>query len=73
MEIRTKALLDLLEIVEQGDIINLAEKISVNLENQGKIRQIGENAREKMEKEFSFEVVGKKLESIYERVLNDKK
>ena len=60
-------------IVEQGDIINLAEKISVNLENQGKIRQIGENAREKMEKEFSFEVVGKKLESIYERVLNDKK
>jgi glycosyltransferase involved in cell wall biosynthesis len=59
-------------ILEQCKVVSMAERIVESLRNPQKLKRMGENAREKMEKEFSFEVVGRRLREIYESVLNEK-
>jgi glycosyltransferase involved in cell wall biosynthesis len=59
-------------ILEQCKVVSMAERIVESLRNPRKLKRMGENARKKIEKEFSFEVVGRKLRKIYESVLDGK-
>jgi len=53
-----------------GDPLDLAEAIIQLLQNPRKSRKLGENARETVVQNYSYEVVGKNLSKIYQLVLD---
>lgn len=53
-------------IVEPGDIQGLADKICYLLENEQVAKRLGQKAREKCEREFSFDNLEKKLSYIFD-------
>src|SRR3989338_3843120 len=53
-------------LVRPGDPEDLASKLFEILEDQSKARKMGQGGRKRMERWFSFKVVGDKLEEIYE-------
>jgi glycosyltransferase involved in cell wall biosynthesis len=52
-------------IVEKNDYLKLSEKIIYLIENEEERKKIGEKAREKIKKYFSYEEMIKKYSSIY--------
>jgi len=52
-------------IVEKNDYIKMAEKIIYLIENEEERKKLGEEARERIKKYFSFEEMIKKYASIY--------
>jgi glycosyltransferase involved in cell wall biosynthesis len=58
-------------ITPSGDFKMLKEKITKLIANENKRLRIGENARETILNEFSYETVALKMKEVYEGVLNN--
>jgi glycosyltransferase involved in cell wall biosynthesis len=58
-------------LVQPGDYRMLAEKITYLLDNISERVRMGENAKSRVDEEFDYKVVGKKLLEAYKRQLND--
>lgn len=55
-------------LVKPGDSEDLAQKIKIILANPEMARQMGQAGRQRMEKYFSWKMVGDKLEKIYQQL-----
>lgn len=58
-------------LVNAGDVDALGEKLLEYLRDPALAREHGENARERVEKEFSQELVWKNLDRFYRKLLSD--
>jgi glycosyltransferase involved in cell wall biosynthesis len=56
-------------LVKPGDAIDLAEKISEILHDPGRQKEMGVRGRLKVEKDYSWEKINKRLEQTYQDVL----
>lgn len=57
-------------LTKPGDPADLAEKIKGILQNQDLASKMGQAGRERMEKYFSWKVIGDKLEKLYKQALD---
>ncbi len=57
-------------LVPPGNPHILAKKILFLLENESEMKKISKNARERILREFTSEIMSNKTEKIYERILN---
>lgn len=55
-------------LVKPKDVKDLTEKIKRILENNDLAKQMGEKGREKVEKNYSWTAIGKKLDEIYKNI-----
>jgi glycosyltransferase involved in cell wall biosynthesis len=60
-------------LVKPGDSADLAEKIKLILSNQSLRTEMGKAGRARMEKYFSWQTIGDKLENIYQELIKAKK
>jgi len=59
--------------VEYGNVRELAEKIKAILYDKQLAQKLGQDGKDKLEAEYSFEAVGKKVLSVYRHIVKRKK
>ena len=58
-------------LVEKGSSDDVAKKIEILLNDVNLRTQLGNNARKSIEKKFTWDILSKKFEKIYEKLLNE--
>jgi glycosyltransferase involved in cell wall biosynthesis len=56
-------------LAEAGNEASLSEALSWAISNESDARKLGLRARKKIEQEFSMDIVGTKLRSVYEKII----
>ena len=60
-------------LVEEKNVEQIVEKLSVLLEDEGLCKKIGRNARKKVEEKFSWDMIAEQILEVYEKVLRRSK
>lgn len=60
-------------LVKEKDVLGIVKAVYWYVKNPDKVQQITKKAREKIEKEFAIDTTVKKLESIFEQLISNKK